>query len=146
MRKYRFYCSSCHFLEVRSFTCEIFSGMQSSRVFDSLNSLWIEDDAGECNVVGLSATRFSLIPFLQSLNITQFGGLFLLLSGKSWQIIECYQFANYEKIIPPAGRKWKATAMETMRPSPVAPLPPRAINHKRFFLCNHIFSDHIKST
>merc|ERR1719264_2157495 len=29
-----------------------------------------------------------------------------------------------------AGKKWKATAMETTRPSPVAPLLPRAISLK----------------
>ena len=31
--------------------------------------------------------------------------------------------------LTPAGKKWKATAMEATRPSPVAPLLPRAINH-----------------
>ena len=43
--------------------------------------------------------------------------------------IDCYQFLGKETTcLTPAGKKWKATAMEATRPSPVAPLLPKAIS------------------
>ena len=131
---------------MKSFTCEIFSGMQSSRVFGLLNSLWIEEDTRECNGVGLPAMRFSLILFLQSLNITQFDGLFLLLSGKSWQILNVISSLTTRESFhlqaeSEKRQRWRQWDQALWRPCHQGPSVTQIC-----LLCNHFFSsDHIRA-